>query len=292
MKARARNALRATRWQAWRLASQLRPISDRVAVRVGRRLTRAGSRLLLYPHRDEQVDFPQPYEMDGRRVDVVADLAEYTDLTREQVTALIRRRHDSFRVEWHARPVALENETWFYLSSRAYLFANAVHDPGEVIEELALRLRPAARVLDFGGGTGNLALVLALLGHMVEYVEVSALQKDFVRYRAQKYGVGDTLLVRDRWEALPRTAYDMVCAFDVLEHVPNLASLLEGELLPAVAEGGLLAESSPFVANLSNPMHHEDDVDFETLLDSAGFALEKDTPHVRIWRSGPARSYS
>ena len=258
-----------------------RVITDSVSVAAGRALTRLGTSLLLVPHRGERVEVPSPITTDAAPIDIVDDLVAYTGLEREQVLDLIQRRHESFRVEWHAFPPALRNEGWFYLSSRTYLFANATHD-GETIADSLDKLLPArCDILEFGGGTGNLALALAARGHAVDFVERSALQKDFVRFRVDRSGF-DRVRILDQWAPLERARYDLVCAFDVFEHVETLAETLDN-VLSSIRPSGLLAESSPFVRNVSNPMHHETEAEFVGIMKTHGFVRTRDDEHFRLW---------
>ena len=266
-----------------RIRSTSRTIADQAAIAGGGFLARAGTHLLLYPHRREEVEAPPEIDLRGRSVDIVQDLVEYTGLARDQVHALIQRRHESFRSEWHALPPALHNEDWFYLSSRTYLFANAVHDGEGVAEVLGGYLSGAGDVLDFGGGTGNLALALAARGHRVDFVERSALQKDFVRFRIEKHGLQDRIRVLDQWTPFAPGAYDAVCAIDVLEHVESLEETL-ANLLQSIRPGGVLAELSPFVRNTSNPMHHEAEATFFRVMQAEGFSCTHEIERFRLWR--------
>ena len=258
-------------------------LADHAAIAVGGVLARLGAHLLLYPHRREEVDAPPEIDLGGRSVDIVQDLVEYTGLERNQVHALIRRRHESFRSEWHALPRALHNEDWFYLSSRTYLFANAVHDGEGVADVLGAYIGAATDVLDFGGGTGNLALALAARGHRVDFVEQSALQKDFVRFRIEKYGLQDRMRVLDQWTPLAPGAYDAVCAIDVLEHLESLEEIL-ANLLQSIRPNGVLAELSPFVRNTSNPMHHEAEAAFLRVMQAEGFSCMQQIERFRLWK--------
>jgi 2-polyprenyl-3-methyl-5-hydroxy-6-metoxy-1,4-benzoquinol methylase len=259
-------------------------LADDASVLFGRAFTRIGSTLLLYPHRGVHLDVPREVDFGGRPIDIVQDLVEYTGLDRHQVEALLQRRHESFRVEWHARPQAVHSESWFYLSSRTYLFGNAVHDAGPVADELAGFMRGPSDVLDFGGGTGNLALALAARGHRVDYLERSALQKDFVRFRIDKHGLEQQIRILDAWRSLPALAYDLVCAMDVFEHIANLGETMTG-ILNAIRPEGLLAESSAFVRNTSNPMHHEAESEFAELMRANDFEEVHKSEFVRIWQA-------
>ncbi len=262
--------------------------ADEAASRTGRWLSQRATALMLYPYRAEQIDVPVPIESGEHRFDVVDDLVRFTSLTREQTLALMSRRLENFRVEWLALRPGLRDDTWFYLSSRTYLFANAIHfhDSPELVDEVAALVPRDGRVLEFGGGTGNLSLALAARGLDVDYLELSALQKDFVRFRMGLHGLEDRMSVLDWWASLHSEAYDVVCAFDVFEHVSDLSSTLN-RIVPTLAAGGALVESSPFFVSLSNPMHHEDP-GFDDLLRAHGLELSKTAPDHRVWRRAAA----
>jgi SAM-dependent methyltransferase len=256
---------------------------DTTAVAVGSSLSERARRLLLFPYRNERVDLPPPLLVGERRFDVVADLREFTALQPASVHALIARRIENFRTEWLQLPAPLRDDRWFYLSSRMYLFANAVHfhEAPEVIDEIAALLPPGGHVLDFGGGTGNLALALAAHGFRVDYRELSALQKEFARFRVHRYGLQERVEILDSWSELPPKEYDAVCAFDVLEHLPDLAHVVE-KLAPSLAEGGVLIDTPSFGAGPSNPMHYEDP-GLGSLLANHGLVLDRTSPAFRVW---------
>ena len=260
---------------------------DAAAVAVGRSLATTGRRFLLAPYRQERVDLPPPLVAGEHRFDVVEDLVEFTALPPETVRTLIARRIENFRTEWLQLPVELRDDRWFYLSSRTYLFANAVHfhESPAVVDALAEALRPGGKVLDFGGGTGNLALALAARGFRVDYRELSAVQKDFVRFRVQRHGLQDRVGILDGWAELPAGTYDAVCAFDVLEHLPDLPRAV-GQIAASLADGGILVDTPSFGADLSNPMHHEDP-GLDRLLAGHGIVLERSLPYFRVWAKRP-----
>lgn len=269
------------------LRSLYRRALKQAALAGGRSLLAAGTHLLSRGAPSERLPLPQPLSAGAHTFDVVEDLVAYTHLERGAVVALVTRTLDDFRREWHATPEPLRADDWYYLSSRMYLFGNAVHlhESPELLGAVAAQVPPEGRVLDFGGGTGNLALALAALGREVDYLELSALQKDFVRFRAARHGLGDRVTVRDAWEPLPRDRYDLVCALDVLEHLPDLQATLTSDVLPALKPGGALVEQSPFGASSWNPMHHPDP-GLDRLLREAGLEPAPAPGGLRCWRAG------
>ncbi|MGH3008136.1 MAG: class I SAM-dependent methyltransferase [Gaiellaceae bacterium] len=276
------NAARVTR------ETRLPAARNATAVAVGRTLARTGRRLLLSPYRGERVGLPPPLEAGGHRFDVVADLVEFTALPPETVRTLLERRIENFRTEWFELPEELRNDHWFYLASRTYLFGNATHfhEAPELIDEIAELLEPGGRVLDFGGGTGNLSLALAARGFAVDYRELSAVQKDFARFRVQRHGLQEQVEILDGWTELPAGRYDAVCAFDVFEHLPDLPEVV-GQVAVSLREGGKLLDTPSFLLGLANPMHHEDP-GLEELLAGRGVVLEQTLPRFRVWAKRPA----
>lgn len=227
---------------------------------------------------------PEPLKVGEHSIDVVADLVEYTGLPKKTVSSLLQRRHDNFRLEWFMLPSAIRKEHWYYLSSRTYVFGNAIHvEDWPRVRGIVRSVAAPARILDFGGGSGNLALALAAEGHHVDFLELSALQKDFVRYRAWKQGLADRIRVLDQWTGLAAGSYEAICAFDVLEHLSALAEVLETSVLPAIANGGVLLERSPFGRDLTNPMHHENADELDRTLYRCGFVLLRTSAWLRVW---------
>jgi 2-polyprenyl-3-methyl-5-hydroxy-6-metoxy-1,4-benzoquinol methylase len=260
---------------------------DRYAPAAAERLYGAADRIAFLPFRTEASNLPETVRVEGRTINTVDDLVAFTGLERDVVESVLRRRRDiSFRSEWLATPPRLRDDRWFYLSSRSYLFANAVHFPDESFVDayVAPYVPDGGAVLDFGGGTGELSLRCASRGLRATYVELNALQRDFVRFRVARHSLGDRIAVLDPWDAVPTGAFDAVVAVDVIEHLGDAAAVLEDTLLPAMAPGGVLVEDSPFVVTTANPMHHED-FGFEAFLTERGLAAVTDgAMGVRVWR--------
>lgn len=270
---------------ARRLRARRQAAVDRMPA-VAARLYRAADRAAAMPWANERSDLPPAIDVGGRTVDVVEDLVAFTGLDRADVeTELRTRRRLNFRGEWHATPPGLRNDDWFYLSSKTYLFANAVHFADATVpDRVCAHVDEGGLVLDFGGGAGQLTLALTARGRRVAFVDINALQRDFLRFRVARHGLGDLIEVRDPWDALPPGAFAGIVAIDVLEHLPDVRRTVRDELVPSLAPGGVLVEDSPFVVNASNPMHHEDPGLDEELTANGMELVERDGP-LRVWRA-------
>src|SRR5260370_14901499 len=93
------------------------------------------------------------------------------------------------------------------------------------------KVRPGARVLDFGCGVGMLLPLLAWRHHHVTGVDLDIRNTNSFLDAFHIHNV--TILPADRLGELPRAHFDVITALDVLEHVPHLDETVArlGELL-------------------------------------------------------------
>jgi hypothetical protein len=131
---------------------------------------------------------------------------------------------------------------------------------------------------------GTLALMTAATGFDAAVCELNALQRDFIRFRVNRNGLGERVRVFDPWDRIPADRFDALVAIDVLEHLPDGRRLLADQLLPSLHDRALIVENTPFEINVSNPMHHRD-WGLDSQLEEAGFspiAIADD--RTRVWR--------
>lgn len=117
------------------------------------------------------------------------------------------RCRPAFKV-WNPRT---ERELEFYYKYTTSLLIEDAHHP--VPDEVK---NFQGRVLEFGGGAGNVAFYLAQKGCEVDYLDINYFQKDFVRDTRDKYAITTLNIVEQ-----PSGMYDYIILRDVIEHLPN-----------------------------------------------------------------------
>ena len=264
---------------------------DRYLPPIAEALFRAGESTSAVVFRSDLREAPAVVDAGGTPIDVIADLTRFTGLPRAVVEENVTtHQHISFRSEWYSTPPELRADHWFYLSSKAYLFGNASHfPPGGPVTKLVEELVPrSGLVWDFGAGSGQLTMRLLASGYEVAASELNALQLEFLRFRARLHSpLTDGLSLFHAGDPDGPKECDAVVAIDVLEHLGNPEQMLSEIILPSLNASGLLIEDSPFVINVSNPMHHAD-FGFAEFMGSQGFRVVMEGEGMlRAWaRSG------
>jgi SAM-dependent methyltransferase len=126
---------------------------------------------------------------------------------------------------------ALDQRHWWYKARR------------EVIAALMRRkVRPpsGARLLEIGCGTGHNLAMLSEFG-AVDALEVDATARAMAEQRLGRPVFAAPL---PKLEGVPEAAYDLVAAFDVIEHIPDDRAALEG-IARRLKPGGKLVVTVP-----------------------------------------------
>lgn len=210
---------------------------------------------------------------------VKSELVGFTGLPRAAVDDYVaRKKHPTHINEWMFwKPDTPKDIRWFYVASRAYLFANAVH---RVLPKVKDRVRPGEQILDLGGGSGNSAFDLAQMGCEVQYFELNLLQREFVRHVVKKHELAIQIIEPDenflpQWR--PRmVGADVALAIDVLEHIPDYRPYVKG-LAEACMHGAAFYVAAPFASG--EPAHLKDAHNLTLTLKKNGFV-----PEVDHWR--------
>lgn len=88
-----------------------------------------------------------------------------------------------------------------------------------------LRKSNCKTVLDYGGGSGYLAMLLNKLGYKVTFSEINKISLDWMRYITKENNLPIDIL--DLQESKIEQTYDSIIIKDVLEHLTNPQLVLE-----------------------------------------------------------------
>jgi len=116
-----------------------------------------------------------------------------------------------------------------------YIAARSIHIPLWIIQKdwrfrtfMALKLRSNGHLLDVGCGSGSFLRLAKSQGYQVTGIDVS---KASIKLAKEKFGLCDVydmsaeeLLSKNSW----RKSFDVICLFDVLEHLENPVEVLSG----------------------------------------------------------------
>ena len=189
-----------------------------------------------------QDDVSDPVEV------VVAELSEYFKLPPDEVRQrCIHWEEDSVK-EWQAKDrTSSEALLEFYQTQVSWIFdtmwyhANQYHgkfDPESVKVAAGLQRLMPGHHLDFGAGPGTSSLFFHELGWQVSLADISTTFQDFARWRFAKHNVPATFY-ETSIAKLPTATYDLITAFDVMVHVPNVGETL-ADLRRTLKPGGYL----------------------------------------------------
>lgn len=185
---------------------------------------------------------------DSRYNDVISDLIAYTGFPIAKLEPYLLRypeKHFESEFNWFQPKDKLEL-TWFYRCSSAYLFANSVHPYASALDVIK-----QGKALDYGAGVGCNTVGLAKRGVDVHFLEISRIQADFIRFRANRHGLENVTEVfpyhRGVFDPISciKGKYDAIVAMDVLEHIPDYHVVVQ-HFIDALNPGGMIIENSPF----------------------------------------------
>ena len=213
----------------------------------------------------------------------VAELEEYT----KEASNIIKEKHriaangesgiDIFKDQAQLSKNSVEH---FYQQCKYYLYElplwNAeVNRPRYLylIVEPFLRKYHCKKVLDFGGGTGDLCLELAKHNLDVTYCDIGEHVFNFAKWRFEKRKYNVSMV--KSLEALKGQRFDAIISFDCFEHIKNLDQVVK-HLGDLVRPGGLLITCDAFAGgglHLEENQKYGNFQEYDQLMKSAGLVF-------------------
>lgn len=194
---------------------------------------------------------------------IVHELAQYFGLKEDHVRAKCVNATEDLARQWKQRDTQTEKEiTEFYVDIAPPIYPfelmwyHSMHFERTSLDALigmkyALKLG-YEKCLDFGCGVGSHGIVFKKNGFEVTLYDISKELLDFAKWRFRIRGL-DTRFI-DTETKIPKNYFEIVIAFDVLEHVPDPIRIL-GLLNNSLLTGGILCITMPEVPDPEHPLH-------------------------------------
>ena len=222
--------------------------------------------------------------------DVAAEISEFTGETVAEVKRKMGKSSEMGRDLWNqAKPQTNEEILRWYQQTPHYLYnlsawtANAFKGRMSYVKALTEEMDKRRRkypdfrffkkILDFGAGIGDYAIILCRLGYDVTLAEVDGLTFDFAKQRMKTRKLHPEYITVE--DDTPLTdSYETVLMVDVLEHLPNLPVTLK-HICDHIHPGGLLMMTAQCFLEPINPMHLPQNVKYRSkiprMLRESGF---------------------
>jgi 2-polyprenyl-3-methyl-5-hydroxy-6-metoxy-1,4-benzoquinol methylase len=138
------------------------------------------------------------------------------------------------------------------------------------------------KILNYGGGIGDLSVKLAMRGHDVTHLDVPGKTLEFAKYYFNKKRLNIKIIVVNEINVSLPDYYDTIICLEVIEHVPNPKDILQ-ELANKLRKNGrlIITQLDCKGSDESNPMHFKINFNAEELLNSMG--LYKSNSYSWLW---------
>lgn len=204
---------------------------------------------------------------------MIADLSEYLDLGEKEVIFLLKQSKKLHAGLWNAlNPKTKEEIIAFYSKTPFYIPQLSFWHMQRYQRALRRKIIGVSRgrILDYGGGTGDLSLELAKRGFDVTYADIGGETFRFADWLFTKYGV--FVKRNDLFRESISGIYDTILCIDVIEHVEDPKGVLD-TFTQHLSKGGFLVITNLALEGHSDvdPMHNPIHFDAEAYLISLGF---------------------
>lgn len=210
------------------------------------------------------------------RDEMMTDMATFLNVSQETVDLNMMVGDKLFREEWIKKnPVTFEEQKKFYKETENYLYdlglwhfsgrrrwdielLTNIKGKSSDLEKKGILNGRKIKVLDFGSGIGQNAMMLARSGFDVTIADLDSKTLDFAEYRFKKNNLPYRIWRTDVEEAPPLDKYDFILSFDVFEHLPadELKKVIDKLIKLKLDHTEIIATVS-FGFRDSHPEHYE-----------------------------------
>lgn len=219
----------------------------------------------------------------------INELVEFTSESTQVVEKLLATSTAKLAADWHEKqPKSREEvERWYAENSAYYIYDLAQFHLAykHIVFTMDVMRLAKGRVLDYGGGIGDLSVALAEQGCDVTYLDVEGRSKQYAQWQAERRGV--QIDFASTHSELEGKTFDTIIVLDVLEHLYEPEGVLD-LLVKHLADNGLIILSAYFGATQAHPMHFDHKLNVHRYLSERGFVDAKGF-YIRLFGSEAMR---
>jgi len=204
--------------------------------------------------------------LEKEREKTIAELYEFTGISPENIYSKWETITESVANEY------MQNPKDFYRTNKNYIldlvYQHMTKKRGfdiDIVKQIKEKYPLTKKILDFGSGCGQNAIMLTEAGYDVAMADLDGFTYDFAKFRVKKRGLNIKFY---DIEMLIDDKFDIIIAFEVLDHVPDDKFEITIELLRMLkADGGEIMITTGF-GNYGGlyPMHYESSPEKENLI--------------------------
>ncbi len=212
---------------------------------------------MSYKYKEFRVDYLKESDM------TALELSEFTGIPLDEVhykwkiaTELVAKEYKEF-IKHNRDPKDFYkiNKNYIFDLTGWHLTDRRIFDI-ELIKLIKEKYPFAKKILDFGSGCGQNSIYLARAGYHVTMTDYEGYTSQFARFRSHKRGLDIKFY---DIEKLISDKFDIIIAFDIIEHIPDNEFEKTMELLKSLRNdrGKILTTISFGTQNGAHPMHYE-----------------------------------
>jgi len=205
----------------------------------------------------------------SEREEYITDAVAFTGVGRDEAIAILSdaEHNKEMKTDWErwekAGPMNDDRIKQFYKQTKAYIwdlgswhFWNLDKRQSDLAMVQQMKDLHAKTIIDFGGGVGLNAIMMARAGFDVTLADLDSQTIAFAKFRAERHGVKLRFWKSDVEAAPPNAKYDVILCLDVLEHLPQaeLASTVD-KLVKLKTPDTHVIIHAPFGKTATHPMH-------------------------------------
>lgn len=186
----------------------------------------------------------------------IQEIAEYTGELKDVVFQKYRegeRSEKNYKMFKNQEKLSKEQIEDFYRTCRFYIYElplwNAQRNRPMFIYNMIkpyLRKYGCKKILDFGGGTGDLCVGFSEKNLDMSYCDIGQQVYEFARWRFQRRGL--KIRMEKNVRVFEDESFDAITSFDCFEHIKGLEEVID-QLKRLLRKGGLFATSEAFAGD-------------------------------------------